>query len=440
MFQRTKKTVDILMEGLDEFMEWKNQIITIEALPTNVLSRLGVIASKLCRCKGNLRFDLTTVLDTASQLSAGLIRERELNEFKEELAKKATALQLAATKEFQLKRNLKSSLAQIIRLKSNHRLMKWQRLSSRVRETEDAMQHEISSEEFRATIDRLEIGLKQQTAKTASAKAKKHLNNMRTLMVSTRRLTVRPKEEVDIEESTGRSSVNTEHGSARTATPPSFSRNRAGNYVRPSLKDSNRKDSGSRKDSDDSNPSTRTETTTAPVTTNPIVPQRKEAPPKSFSRIQSSGNQETNNRITLKIPNPTEPSQASSPDTSSKVVHKPSKTLPKTTTEEPREPSKVVEKKMVIGMVQRPTKPKPTSPNKPQTTSPTRTTPTKTVKAAKESTQFSTKVDDRHQGAPAKSPEDQNSMMCVGSSPDRLLMRLQAHERKSEVRTSFILP
>ena len=66
------------MKGLQEFGEWKDAVITLEALPSNVLARLCVIASKISRSKSKLRTEMRQLLGVTRGLAQGILLDAEV--------------------------------------------------------------------------------------------------------------------------------------------------------------------------------------------------------------------------------------------------------------------------------------------------------------------------------------------------------------------------
>ncbi|EQC28960.1 hypothetical protein SDRG_13297 [Saprolegnia diclina VS20] len=128
--------VKMLLDTLDELLQWKDHVVTLAALPTTALSTLAVLSSKLCRCKSHIRSALPQLLSTTDDLIGGVLLNEHIRAYKTNMVEMAIAMdheKMVLTEE-QVK--LRAALAQMTRMKSAHRVFRWSRLSSRLRERE----------------------------------------------------------------------------------------------------------------------------------------------------------------------------------------------------------------------------------------------------------------------------------------------------------------
>lgn len=176
------------MEALNELMEWKNEIMSIEALPTNVMSRFGVICSKICRGKGNLKLDIETLLDVSRRLSEGFVLNEELQRHQAALASATRGLEIEKLKNTELQKKLDISITQTTRLRCQHRLFKWHRLSTRLNEKHlcDLISTQRSS--LDAKIQDLETKLTTQGEDLAQASLEAELAKNTAAVIATNAL------------------------------------------------------------------------------------------------------------------------------------------------------------------------------------------------------------------------------------------------------------
>ena len=66
------------MQALADLCEWKDAVITVQALPTNVLTRLCMVCSKIVRTKSILHTELKELLGITRGLTKGILLDNEV--------------------------------------------------------------------------------------------------------------------------------------------------------------------------------------------------------------------------------------------------------------------------------------------------------------------------------------------------------------------------
>ncbi|OQR86494.1 hypothetical protein ACHHYP_10485 [Achlya hypogyna] len=128
--------VSMLLGTLDELLAWKDHVVTIAALPTTALSTLAVLSSKICRCKGHIHTQLPKLLATTDDLIGGVLLNQHIHEYKTNMIEMSIAMDHEKMVLAEEQTKLRAALAQMARMKSAHRVFRWSRLSSRLRERE----------------------------------------------------------------------------------------------------------------------------------------------------------------------------------------------------------------------------------------------------------------------------------------------------------------
>jgi hypothetical protein len=67
-----------LFAALHDTLAWKDSVVAMDSLPSNVLARLCVLASKLTRGKSKLRSGLLKVIELTRGLSKGILLNEEV--------------------------------------------------------------------------------------------------------------------------------------------------------------------------------------------------------------------------------------------------------------------------------------------------------------------------------------------------------------------------
>ncbi|OQS02082.1 hypothetical protein THRCLA_05517 [Thraustotheca clavata] len=154
--------ITMMLETLDDLLRWKDHVVAVATLPTTTLASLTVIASKICRFKGHIRDEMQALLEMADQLIGNLLLDQHILRYKTNMTEMSIAMdhEKMILAEEQLK--LRAALAQIARMKSSHRVFRWCRLSSRLRERELRAALDVQSSEFEAKREEMHHIIKNQ--------------------------------------------------------------------------------------------------------------------------------------------------------------------------------------------------------------------------------------------------------------------------------------
>jgi len=114
--------------SLTELMNWKDDVLSVSALPSVVMTRLVVIVSKLCRTKNSIQKKGTEVVAAARNFTSGLQQTSEFQTLLERGNKVQLELKQAHASMRQLKAKGGKDTARVERLESGSRCFRWYRM------------------------------------------------------------------------------------------------------------------------------------------------------------------------------------------------------------------------------------------------------------------------------------------------------------------------
>ncbi|KAF0685810.1 Aste57867_22332 [Aphanomyces stellatus] len=141
---------EALLETVDDLLVWKDEMVTLHALPTNAISGLAVLSSRFCRCKGRLQTELTRLLSMTHELIGNLLLDQHILQYKTNMIDMSVAMDNEKMVLAEEQCKLRAALAQMSRMKASHRMFRWCRLSGRLRERELAQALERQAHHFDA--------------------------------------------------------------------------------------------------------------------------------------------------------------------------------------------------------------------------------------------------------------------------------------------------
>ncbi|RHY98375.1 hypothetical protein DYB35_004565 [Aphanomyces astaci] len=116
-------------------------MIALHALPTNAIAGLVLLSSRFCRCKGHLQAELSRMLDMTHSLIGNLLLNSHIQQYKTNMIDMSVAMDNEKMVLAEEQCKLRAALAQLTLVKASHRMFRWTRLSSRLREKE--LTHEL---------------------------------------------------------------------------------------------------------------------------------------------------------------------------------------------------------------------------------------------------------------------------------------------------------